>query len=183
LAIDVFPDGSLAKQLFNVTRAPTDPGGATTRGQTAVDILWYNVFATNDGITTLGGQPFDNRHRDYTGSDNDFLLNFLVQRFSADSTALAEIQAHYQTSGKLSRPLVSMHTTGDHLVPYWHETVYLGKVTSTGSLMNFYTIPISRYGHVNFTLSEILDGFALLVNKVGLRGRNVGAITLLLLLE
>ncbi len=180
-AIDVFPDASYVKDLFNVTHAPIDPSGATTRGQTAVEILWYNVFATNDAITMIGGQPFDNRHRVYTGSDSDSLINFLVQRFSADPAALAEIQAHYQTSGKLSRPLVSIHNSGDPIVPSWHETIYLGKVTSTGDLMNFYAIPIFRYGHVNLTLNEILDGFALLVNKVRLRERNVGAITLLLL--
>jgi pimeloyl-ACP methyl ester carboxylesterase len=173
-------------QLLIVTLAPTDPNNWATRAETALDILWYNVFGTNDAITTLGGQPFDNRNRLYIGSNNDFALNFGVERFQADLAALNEIQSHYQTSGKLRRPLVSMHTTLDPVVPYWHEALYLEKVVSNGSLLNFFTIPISRYGHSNFTASEVLAGFALLVNRVKeqdprSRARMVGAISLLLL--
>ena len=40
---------------------------------------WYNVFATNDGIEKLGGQPFDNGWRWYTGSSDDLRLNIGVK--------------------------------------------------------------------------------------------------------
>jgi pimeloyl-ACP methyl ester carboxylesterase len=172
-------------QLLNVTRAPIDPDNWTTREQTALAILWYNVFGTNVG-TTLGGQPFDNRHRLYVGSNNDLLLNFGVARFQADSAALNEIQAHYQTSGKLRRPLVTMHTSRDPVVPFWHEELYLAKVIAKGSLLNFFTFPVFRYGHSNFTVNELQEGFAILVKMVGeqdwrRKARNAAAINLLLL--
>jgi pimeloyl-ACP methyl ester carboxylesterase len=179
-------DTNAADQLLNVTRAPVDSDNWTTRAETALAILWYNVFGTNDAITTLDGQPFDNRYRLYTGSNNDLALNFGAKRFQADPAALNEIQAHSQTSGKLRRPLVTMHTTLDPVVPYWHEALYLAKVITNGSLLNFFTIPVSRYGHSNFTASEVQAGFAFLVERVGeqdrrKRARNAAAINLLLL--
>ena len=58
-----------------------------------------------------------------------------------------------------------MHTTGDPIVPYWHETLYLGKVLAGNSGLLHTNIPIFRYGHCNFKASEALAGFALLVLK------------------
>jgi hypothetical protein len=52
-------------------------------GKTALDVLSYNVNATNDAIYWLGGNPYGNRYRWYSGSANDFLLNLRVQRFDA----------------------------------------------------------------------------------------------------
>ncbi len=153
-------------QLLKVTGAATDPADPATRVATTLGILWYNVFGTNDAKDTLGGQPYDNRFKVYVGSYNDFRLNCLVQRFKADDGALAEIQNFYQTSGKLRRPLVSLHNTGDPIVPYWHEVLYLNKVMKTGYLFNFISLPICRYGHVELTESEIMFGFSLLVKRV-----------------
>jgi pimeloyl-ACP methyl ester carboxylesterase len=153
------------QQLLRVTKAPTDPLDPATIDETVLGLLWYNVFATNDGVATLGGHPFDNQTRIYWGSDNDLLLNWRIKRFRADASALAEISAHYQTSGRLKIPLVTMHTTGDPIVPYWHETLYLGKVLAGNSGLLHTNIPIFRYGHCNFKASEALAGFALLVLK------------------
>ncbi len=129
-------------------------------------ILWYNVFATNDGIAKLRGQPFDNRSRVYAGSANDALLNETVQRFTADRLALNLIASHYQTSGALQVPLVTLHTTLDPIVPYWHETLYAAKVAASGSTALYTGIPINRYGHCSFTVPEVLGAFQTLVTQV-----------------
>lgn len=154
------------QQLLSVTGAPIDPFDLNTIGQTTLGILWYNVFATNDAIDKLGGRPFDNFDRVYTGSLDDALLNASVKRFKAQPTALAEIANYYETSGNLMRPLVTMHTTGDSIVPVWHQTLYSGKVP--GVFPNFPYIPntINRYGHCAFTLAEIQYGFGQLVGLV-----------------
>ncbi len=155
-----------AEQLLRVTNAPIDPFDPSSIDETVLGILWYNVFATNDGKATLGGQPFDNQRRIYWGSDNDLLLNWRVQRFKADPAPLGGIAAHYQTSDHLRIPLVTMHTTGDPIVPYWHEPIYRSKVLANGSFLLHSNIPILRYGHCNFKASEALVGFGLLVLKV-----------------
>ena len=100
------------------------------------------------------------------GSSDDNALNQGVIRYSADTIALDEIEAHYQTSGLLLRPLVSMHTKYDPIVPDWHEALYHDKIKQHGLADNYTGIPVNSYGHVNFTIKEVLDGFALLVNQV-----------------
>ena len=154
-------------QLLNVTQAAFDPAQPTTKVDTTLGLLWYNAFATNDGKTKLGGQPFNNKNplRWYFGSDNDWLLNRKVQRFTADPATATATAAH-QTTGKLRVPLVTLHTTGDPIVPYWHEPLYTIKALSKGSGLLHTNIPILRYGHCNFESSEVLVGFALLVLKV-----------------
>ena len=154
------------EQLLRVTRASIDASDPASVEATILGLLWYNVFATNDGIAKLGGQPFDNMDRFYRGSDNDLRLNREVQRFRADSAALAEIERHYQTSGHLASPLVTLHTTGDPFVPYWHEFLYRRKVDAGGSTPLHSNIPVLRYGHCNFKISEVLVAFALLVFRV-----------------
>ena len=44
------------------------------------DALRYSVVNIKDAGVTLGGFPFDNTLRWYSGSDNDFLLNLFVRR-------------------------------------------------------------------------------------------------------
>jgi hypothetical protein len=61
-----------------------------------------------------------------------------------------------------------MHTTLDQVVPYWHEPLYSLKALLKGSFLYHTNIPIVRYGHGSFKLSEVLVGFAVLVFKVTL---------------
>ena len=152
--------------LLNVTQAPIDPLDPTSILTTVLGILWYNVFATNDAIAKLRGQPFDNSSYIYTGSANDTWLNQTVQRFEADRLALNLIASHYQTSGALQVPLVTLHTTGDPIVPYWHESLYSAKVLASGSGPLHTNIPITRYGHCNFTVAEVLAAFQILAQQV-----------------
>lgn len=151
-------------QLLAVTRTPVDP---IDPAQTAVDLLWYNVFATNEAKTELGGQPFDNNPRLYLGSKEDLRLNLFVKRYDADPAAVTEMIANYQTTGKLRVPLVTMHTTGDPIVPYWHETLYNAKVLLNGSLRHHINLPVLRYGHCAFNQNEVMLGFTLMVAMSG----------------
>ena len=77
----------------------------------------------------LGGQPFENQDRAYSGSSDDTALNQSVARHSADAAALAAIDADYETSGSLNGPLVTVHTTNDPLVPSWHVQRYRTKIS------------------------------------------------------
>jgi hypothetical protein len=129
-----------------------------------VNLLWYNVFATNDARHKLGGNPFGNRNRWYTGSANDRLLNQQVRRFRADEIALKHL-APYETSGRVRLPLVTLHTTGDEVIPYWQEQRYLAKVQTSGE-GRVTPIPILGYGHCDFSQEEVLAAFKLLAWQV-----------------
>ena len=154
------------EQLLRVSHAPYVSGVITTINKSVFDALDYSVMATNDAIEKLGGQPFDNQDRVYTGSADDAQLNLLVQRFTADQTALNNIDALYQTTGQLSVPLVTLHTTLDQQVPYWHEPLYRVKVIQSDSLALHQPIEINRYGHCNFEASEVVGAFLQLVSLV-----------------
>lgn len=151
-------------QLYSVTRAPLDPTRpASSAQQTAVEALWYHTFSTNDALAKLGGMPFDNSRRRYSGSFNDFALNRNVQRFRADAAALERIQTKYETTGKLAAPLVTLHTTFDPAVPAWHQLLYAQKASPW---FLHTAIPVLRYGHCDFRVQEVLAAFAVLVLKV-----------------
>jgi pimeloyl-ACP methyl ester carboxylesterase len=152
--------------LLRVSRAPFDPADPNTKVETVLGILWYNVFATADAIATLGGQPFDNTNRFYTGSGNDFLLNLRVKRYRAEIAALQAIDADYQTSGRLAAPLVTLHTTADPIVPYWHEPLYSWKALLGGSGLLHANLPVFRYGHCRFDAAQALVALGLLVLEV-----------------
>jgi hypothetical protein len=162
-------DPSGANQLFQVTGAAVDDADPGSPGDAAVDLLRYSFFGTNDARTVLGGNPFDNQARVYSGSLNDEALNVGVDRFGADPAALAVVEARYETSGRLLVPLVVMHTGRDPIVPSWHRTLYEARVTGVGSGPLLRTIESEQYGHCQFTLPELVGGFAGLVLAVTAR--------------
>jgi pimeloyl-ACP methyl ester carboxylesterase len=153
---------SRALELMRVSRAAYDANNLATVVTTTINALWYNVVGTNDAAAQLGGNPFSNRLKWYSGSQNDLRLNLLVKRFTAAPLALAALE-EYETDGDLAIPLVTLHTTQDEVVPFAHELLYLPKV-DLSSRGRFVPIPIARYGHCNFTTSELLGSFALAIS-------------------
>jgi pimeloyl-ACP methyl ester carboxylesterase len=156
------------EQVLRVTKASVDPADPSSVEKTFHDVLRYNFLATADAMLPekLNGQPFDNTRRWYYGSDNDFLLNRKVKRIQASPAALANMSQKYTTSGVLRRPVVTMHTLLDPVVPYWHEPIYRLKTLIGGAGFLHTNIPIPRYGHGAFKVYEVLAGFAVLVLKV-----------------
>jgi hypothetical protein len=150
-------------QYLNTANIPIGLNFANAEDAVA-GVLWYNVFGTADAQATLGGNPFDNLTRVYSGSFNDARLNTRVARFAGSPAALAAVGA-YQTSGLLGIPLVTLHTTADPIVPYWHETLYAAKAASTGSSGNLAQIPVLRYGHCQVNSTEVTAAFALMLLK------------------
>ncbi len=98
---------------------------------------------------------------DYFGSKNDLRLNLSVKRFTASPAARAALHP-YETSGDLSIPLVTLHTTRDEVIPFWHELLYLPKV-KLSDRGRFIPLPVFRYGHCNFTSSEVVGSFLLAI--------------------
>lgn len=128
------------------------------------DMLRYGVVNLNDGAATLGGFPFDNIGRVYSGSSNDALLNLLVQRVAADPVAVAAMKTSYATTGVLAQPLITLHTDRDQQVPFIHEKLYALKTLASGAfLARHLPIRINRFEHCNFTPDEVLASFAIML--------------------
>ena len=152
-------------QLIRVAGLAVDPANPLSAGTSVLAALWYNVFATNDARTKLGGgNPYDNRTRIYIGSANDFLLNLSVRRFRADASALAALQP-FEATGSLRRPAQMVHTRLDPVIPFWQSQVYqLEALFNSG--LNLLSSASPNYGHCAFDLDEVLGPFALLVLRV-----------------
>jgi hypothetical protein len=160
---------SLLDQWVNVAQLPFDADRYLETVAVSVrDVLRYAVVNLRDAVRTLGGFPFENRHRWYSGSADDLRLNSLVTRRSADSRALVEMQRFYNTHGRLERPLITLHTLRDQQVPYGHEDLYTLKTLLSGSsLVDHVNLPVNRFGHCNFTLAEALGAFGLMLLYAG----------------
>jgi len=152
-------------ELLKVARVPGAYGDDTYKKKLVADLVNHIVPGVNDVIETLGGNPFDNRFKFYWGATEPFILNHGVLRFSADRDALVELKHRYETSGNLTSQLVSLHTIGDHRVPFWHEIFYFFKTLQPGLATNYSLIPIDRPGHCAFEPVEALAAFALLIGK------------------
>lgn len=141
------------QQLLTVTAAPIDRADPNSLQKAVLHVLSYSFLYTNDLIAKVGGLPYDNLGR---------LPNLVVARF--DSHAALD---NYTTTGQLSRPLVTLHTTGDEIVPYWHEDLYWQKVLQNPDSYRLHAnLKVQRDGHCNFTTTEMLSAFSLLVLMV-----------------
>jgi len=160
---------NLLDQWVSVAKLPFDAADyQNTVAISVQDVLRYSVVNSADATATLGGFPYYNMNRIYTGSDDDVLLNQQVQRFSADPAAIVEMQNNYNTTGQLDIPLVTMHTTRDQQVPYLHQQIYTLKTLASGDLgSNHIPIKVDRYEHCNFNLSEVITALFLMLNLGG----------------
>lgn len=156
-------DPVAAFQLIRTSRSAIEPGNSSSVESTTLGLLWYSVFGTNDAAVKLGGNPYGNIGRWYSGSTNDLLLNLAVDRVARQPAAVAAL-ASYQTSGHPGVPLVTLHTTGDPIIPFWHEKIYA--IKSGGSVP---VIAVGRYGHCSFTPAEVVGAFARLQQMTAAR--------------
>lgn len=151
--------------LFAASGAPFEAGsdmGLTSQISVTERLLWYNIFGTNDASAKLGGQPFDNAARTYGGTGDgasDAALNEGVARFTAAASATQTISDGYQTSGNLSVPLVTVHTTRDPIVPSFHADLYAAKVAASGSDALYEHISVDTFGHCAFSSIELFGAF------------------------
>jgi pimeloyl-ACP methyl ester carboxylesterase len=153
-------------QLLQVTGAAPYAFDLPTSTNTIERLLWYNVYATMDGRAKLGGQPYSNQDRTYSGSNDDTALNANVWRTEADPAALEVIEQYYDPTGILTSPLVTLHNTGDFLVPYDHVALYQDKVRQAGNPTMHKHFKVDRYGHCAFTESDVIEAFDALVDMV-----------------
>jgi pimeloyl-ACP methyl ester carboxylesterase len=154
-----------ARELVNITGAPVAGEDVGAIAVTTVGILWYNVIGSANAQTRLGGQLFDNSARVYSGSSDDGALNAGVARFTADPAALAGV-GEFETTGNLSVPVVTLHTTGDPIVPFEQESLYGDKVSQAGAGSRLTQTAVERYGHCSFQASELLGAFSTLIDHL-----------------
>lgn len=131
-----------------------------------VDVIVFNTFEVKEMQQRVHGNPFGNADLIYTNSGDDFALNAAVPRYRADAAAAARMARFYTPTGKLARPLLALHDTGDPLVPAGTAFEYALAAQRAGHGDNFVQQFVNREGHCVFTPEEIDRAFGELLEWV-----------------
>jgi hypothetical protein len=124
------------------------------------DDIVYFTYVIADLQHRAGGNPFDNRNFLYTGTNPtstvaDNALNDGVKRYAADPKAREYLLRHYTPTGRLSKPMLALHTTYDPRIPGSTLTVYAEQVAIAGFSQNLIQQYVHRDGHCAFTQEDV----------------------------
>jgi pimeloyl-ACP methyl ester carboxylesterase len=98
-------------------------------------------------------------------------------RITADPTALKYLQKNITYNGKLSMPVLTMHTVGDGLVVPENEQAYNARVTKQGDSALLRQVFVDRAGHCAFTPAENITLAKALIRRVNTGKWNTAALT------
>lgn len=109
-----------------------------------------------------GGNAFDNRSIIYESSADYNALNRGIKRYAADPRAAEYVRTWYSPTGKLTHPMLAIHTTYDPLVPVRIPDLYPGIADRAGSADMFVQQFVEHDGHCTILPAEIGRGFTAL---------------------
>ncbi len=121
--------------------------------------LAFFTYILKDLQQRSGGNPFDNRDTIYTGWGDDNAVNDGVKRYAADSRAADYVARFYTPTGRISRPMLHLHTTYDPLVPGSVPQIYVETTQQAGTGALFAQQYVKRDGHCTMNPQEIRTGF------------------------
>jgi len=133
-------------------------------GTTLADVVASNVYEIKEMQQRVHGNPFGNADLVYIGSGDDFALNAGVRRYRADAAAAERLARYYVPTGKLTRPLLALHDTGDPLVPASTVFEYALATQRAGHGDSFVQQFVNKKGHCVFTPDEIDHAFGELLD-------------------
>jgi pimeloyl-ACP methyl ester carboxylesterase len=106
-----------------------------------------------------GGEPFDNRNRIYTGFGDDVALNRTVKRYTADPAAREYVKQNATPTGRITDPVLALHTTADPLVLASDVTAYEVPAMLAGTWDRFVVRYVEANGHCRFPPATIGHAF------------------------
>jgi fermentation-respiration switch protein FrsA (DUF1100 family) len=163
-------------QLPLIGTGSTDPTPIiSSMIESLLSAIYYNIDGTNAILEkTHGRSPYDNTDTEYSSVEAPLLplpllnpilenLNANVNRFDSSPDAEKYLDHWFTPTGELKQPMVTLHTTLDPAVPYFHEEAYAQAVALAGASYWLVQIPVERYGHCEFEDIELLEAFLNLV--------------------
>jgi pimeloyl-ACP methyl ester carboxylesterase len=116
-------------------------------------------------------------HKAGLSLDADLATLAAAPRISADSAARHYLAQNITYTGKLTVPVLTMHTTGDGLVVPENEQAYNADVARAGDSALLQQVFVGRAGHCAFTPAENITTLRTLVNRVNTGNWDLGALT------
>jgi pimeloyl-ACP methyl ester carboxylesterase len=165
--IEVDPLGGARRPLLQVD--PDDPDSLL---RSVLDAFFYTAVGKRDVLDLAGGLPFDNGATTYWLDDAPFAG---VPRFAGDPEARSYFARHYEPTGELRLPTLTVHNRYDPVVPAFHEEAYADAVAGAGqdgllrtAIVPFEGLPptgTEPFGHCAFP-AEVVAAFGLLQDWV-----------------
>ena len=87
-------------------------------------------------------------------------MNAAVKRYAADPKAVEYVRTYYTPTGRITKPMLAIHTSYDPLVPTWIPNTYQSLVDQAGSSNLFVQQYVKHDGHCTMTPQEIGKGFS-----------------------
>ena len=129
-------------------------------------VLGFFQVILKELVERTGGNPLDNRNTVYAGFEDDVAVNRGVQRYAADPAAQEYLKQYYSPTGRISDPVLALHTTYDQLVPADYLNYYDVVVTREGNQDRFAMQFVAADGHCNISAEKTGAAFDDLLNWV-----------------
>ena len=127
------------------------------------DVIAFNTYEIAQMQQRTRGNPFGNADLVYTGPADLFALNDGVHRYRADPQAADYLSRWYTPSGKLLKPMLALHDSGDPLVVASTAFAYALTAQRAGHAANFVQQYVNAEGHCVFTPAQVGRAFDELV--------------------
>jgi pimeloyl-ACP methyl ester carboxylesterase len=130
------------------------------------EVLGFFKLIMGELKQRAGGNPFDNRNTIYSGFDDDAAVNRGVKRYAADPKAQDYLRRYYTPTGRISDPVLTVHTTYDQLVPARDVGYYDVTTALAGTQDLFVAKFVVASGHCNISPERIAAAFEALLGWV-----------------
>jgi pimeloyl-ACP methyl ester carboxylesterase len=127
-------------------------------------VVSFFALIQKELIQRAGGNAFDNRSRIYQGTSDDVALNRGVKRYTADPQAVEYLKKYYTPTGDLKKPVLSLHTTYDPLIPAWAANAYGELAVLRGAADLYVQRFVAKSGHCAFSPQQTQKAFQDLVS-------------------
>ena len=117
-------------------------------------VLYFLQEIYRDISQQVGGNPFDNTNSLYGGFLDDTFINRNVVRMTASAKARSFLGPFTTFTGKISDPVLLMHTLYDQLIPLENATGYDATVRQVGNDQLFVMKFTNGQGHCSFTPAQ-----------------------------
>ena len=153
---------------------PSPTVALPTMVQSIITALVFHAAGYDNLLAQTNGKfPFDNAHTDYRAiggltvppplnalipaaaiSGQIASLNGRVPRTTGDPSALNFTEKYATPGGALQIPTITLHNRWDPLVPYFHETLFAGRVATAGAADRLVQRTNFDYGHCKFPIAD-----------------------------
>ena len=131
------------------------------------EVIDFGQNMLKESTEWLGGLPVGNTETIYDGFGNkDYNLNQKVKRYAADPEAAAYFIQYNTPTGRISDPVLALHTTYDELIPAETYKYYEAATQIQGTGHLYRQQYVVSDGHCNFTLEETGQAFDQLLSWI-----------------